>query len=1067
MPNPARSHARSSSYTLALLCLALFCFCAPSSASAQTASFNGVLVPLSGILPALAGEAFDASGNLYIASAFGGPIHEIPKACIHTASINSCVRTLGTGFNNGISVAVDGTGNVFIADRQDSEVAEIPLSCINGANDTSCMTTVGTGIITPSTVAVDSSGNVYVAGLFSTAIQEIPATCISGANNSSCMINLGLNLREPEAVAVDLAGNVYFTAFNGGAVQEIPLSCIHAANDTSCILSLGGGLQYAPYGIAVDASGNVFVADTSSNAAKEIPLSCIQGANDSTCVVTLANTFNQPQGIALDASGNVFVTDTDDFAIDEIVLHGVNLGTINVASTSASLPLTFTITAPGRLGAPKVVTQGATGLDFKDAGSDSCTAGTSYTAGQTCVLNVKFSPTAPGTRYGAAQLLDNSGNVLATAYMQGTGNAPQITFDPATFSSLGGGFAATGETAATALDGNGNVYVAVYGGTTVFEMPAGCASSACVTTLGGGFFAPIGIAVDSAGNVYVADYANSAVYEMPPGCTSASCVTPLGGGFAGPWSVAVDGSANVYIGDFGNNAVKEMPAGCASAACVITLGGGFNQPTGVAVDGSGNVYVADFGNGAVKQMPAGCTSAGCVTTLGGGFNDPAGVAVGGANIVYVTDPYLGGVFSVPPGCASSSCVTPLADGFSYPNGLAVDGSGNVYVADLASGSGTIEALNLATPPTLTFATTYVNSISSDSPQTVRITNIGNTPLTFPLTGSANPSLSTNFTFDGSTTCPLLSGSSSAPDSLAATTSCFLAVSFTPLSAGSISGSAVFTDNNLNASGVNQSIHLNGIAQLNPQPISFNDFPAFTYAPGLTIPLAAGGGASGNPVTFSVLSGPGTVNGNTLTVTGAGTIVVAANQLGNAAYRAAPQAIQAITIHPASQPLSFNVFPAFTYAPGLTIPLTAGGGATNNPVTFSVLSGPGTVNGNTLTVTGAGTIVVAANQLGNANYLAAPQAARPITIHSASQPLSFNVFPAFTYAPGLTISLAAGGGGSGNPVTFSVLSGPGTISGTTLTVTGAGTIVVAANQLGNANYLAAPQAARPITVNSPR
>ena len=80
---------------------------------------------------------------------------------------------------------------------------------------------------------------------------------------------------------------------------------------------------------------------------------------------------------------------------------------------------------------------------------------------------------------------------------------------------------------------------------------------------------------------------------MPPDCTSSSCVTTLGGGFRDPTGVAVDGGGNVYVADSGNNAVNEMPPGCASSSCVTTLGGGFSEPTGVAVDGSGNVYVAD------------------------------------------------------------------------------------------------------------------------------------------------------------------------------------------------------------------------------------------------------------------------------------------------------------------------------------------------------------------------------------------------------------------------------------------------------------------------------------------
>jgi hypothetical protein len=47
------------------------------------------------------------------------------------------------------------------------------------------------------------------------------------------------------------------------------------------------------------------------------------------------------------------------------------------------------------------------------------------------------------------------------------------------------------------VDLSGNVYVADKNNQAVKEMPAGCASSACVTTLGGGFFNPQGVAVDT------------------------------------------------------------------------------------------------------------------------------------------------------------------------------------------------------------------------------------------------------------------------------------------------------------------------------------------------------------------------------------------------------------------------------------------------------------------------------------------------------------------------------------------------------------------------------------------
>ena len=61
-------------------------------------------------------------------------------------------------------------------------------------------------------------------------------------------------------------------------------------------------------------------------------------------------------------------------------------------------------------------------------------------------------------------------------------------------------------------------------------------------------------------------------------------------------------------------------------------------------------------------------------------------------------------------------------------------------------------------------------------------------------------------------------------------------------------------------------------------------------------------------------------------------------------------------------------------------------------------------------------------------------------------------------------------GSGNPVVFSIDStstGTGSISGSTLTVTGAGTFVLDANQAGNSNYNAAPQVQQTLVKSRPR
>src|SRR6185437_12647433 len=78
--------------------------------------------------------------------------------------------------------------------------------------------------------------------------------------------------------------------------------------------------------------------------------------------------------------------------------------------------------------------------------------------------------------------------------------------------------------------------VAALGGlAAALALPTASAQSAYAgQLLGGGFTSPAGVAVDGSGNVYLADQGSTAVQEMPAGCANSGCVTTLGGGFSSP-----------------------------------------------------------------------------------------------------------------------------------------------------------------------------------------------------------------------------------------------------------------------------------------------------------------------------------------------------------------------------------------------------------------------------------------------------------------------------------------------------------------------------------------------------
>jgi hypothetical protein len=87
----------------------------------------------------------------------------------------------------------------------------------------------------------------------------------------------------------------------------------------------------------------------------------------------------------------------------------------------------------------------------------------------------------------------------------------------------------------------------------------------------------------------------------------------------------------------------------------------------------------------------------------------------------------------------------------------------------------------------------------------------------------------------------------------------------------------------------------------------------------------------------------------------------------------------------------------------------------------------------------------------------------VTVSKAAQTIAFAQPPTLVAYGVSPLTLSATGGASGNAIVFSIVSGPGSIAGNTLSITGAGTVVVAANQDGNSNYDAAAQVTRNIVV----
>jgi hypothetical protein len=702
---------------------------------------------------------------------------------------------------------------------------------------------------------------------------------------------------------------------------------------------------------------------------------------------------------------------------------------VNVASPAPVQTLTYSFSSAATLSAVNIVTTGASGLDYTDGGS-TCTAGTAYNAGDTCTVAVAFTPSAAGLRSGAVMLFSaGSTPPLATFYLNGVGQSGAVTIDPGTQSTLAT-LSGSGQAYGSAIDGSGNVYVVDHANSLVIELAAGTFAQS--TVVSSGLLNPTAVALDGAGNLYISDTGNGRVAMVPneQGTLNAADMSTVNGAsLVSPRGIALDGSGDLYVADSGNGAVIEIPSG---GGMPVTVASGLTSVHGVAVDAGSNVYVATNNSVSEYQPPF---IAGTAIPMGGGYSSPRGVAVDASGEVYVADSGNAQIVIVAPGGASQA--TLAVAGISNPQGVAADSSGNVYVTD----TGNVYELNRSQAAALAFANAYVGSNSA--PQTVTVSDVGNMSLS--ISGLA---ITANFT-----QIPSGGADCTASTQLSSAGQCLIAVASAPTFSGLLTGALTLTNNSLNNPSSTQTVQLSGTGLQVAQTITFPTISTQVFG---VAPFALGATSnSGLPVSYSVSSGPATVLGNLLTITGAGSVMVLASQSGNARFAPGTSVSQTFTVNPAATSVVWSNPAAIGYGTPLSaIQLDAtatpvgGGTYVYNPPAGTVLN----LGSQTLSVQFTPT---------SSNYAPSTGSAT-LQVNQGSQTINFPIIPAQMYGAGqLTLSATAS---SGLPVSYKVTSGPATVSGSTLTITGTGSVTVQASQTGSAQYTAATPVAQTFAVN---
>jgi Ethanolamine utilization protein EutJ (predicted chaperonin) len=293
---------------------------------------------------------------------------------------------------------------------------------------------------------------------------------------------------------------------------------------------------------------------------------------------------------------------------------------------------------------------------------------------------------------------------------------------------------------------------------------------------------------------------------------------------------------------------------------------------------------------------------------------------------------------------------------------------------------------------------------------------------------------------------------------------------------------VVSGNAMTGAGNSATLTVNGGGGTTPQAITFTSTPPNNAVVAGPTYHANATSTSGLAVTLTIDAASAnvcTINSGTVSLIGAGTCTIDANQGGDATYLPAPEVQQSFDVVSAGgttpQTITFqSIAPNNAVVAGPTYLATATS-TSGLPVVLTIDDASATVcqiNNGTVSFIGAGLCTIDANQGGNATFKPAPQAQQSFDVASAggttSQTITFESTPPNNAVVAGPTYLAIATSTSGLTVVLTIDDASASvcaISNGTVSFIGAGTCTIDANQGGDATYLPAPAVQQSFTVAS--